>query len=153
VAHESLARVCALLTLSTCAAAVLLAVGLYGITREDDPNLAIVGLSFRIGEGVLNAVSAVVGLALVLVASRASTDRASVTLGAMILESQVWIYPVGASVFAMGSTAFCSVLLRARTIPVWLAWLGVAGSALLLIALPLQILAVTHRPVTDIVWV
>jgi hypothetical protein len=40
--------------------------------------------------------------------------------------------------FAAGSTIFCWLLLRGRTIPVALAWLGVVSSALLLMILLLQ---------------
>ena len=44
-----------------------------------------------------------------------------------------------ATFFAVGSAVFSYLLLRGRTIPVPLAWLGVGASALLVVALPLQV--------------
>jgi hypothetical protein len=43
--------------------------------------------------------------------------------------------------------------LRARTIPVSLAWLGVLASVLLVVGLPLQIAAVIEGPVTLLMWI
>src|SRR5438067_786901 len=44
----------------------------------------------------------------------------------------------GAIFFAVGSTLFSWLLLRGRMIPVALAWLGVVGSAMMVVILPLQ---------------
>jgi hypothetical protein len=54
--------------------------------------------------------------------------------------------------FAIGSTLFCYLFLRARTIPAALAWLGVIASALLVVALPAQLGGVLKGPLTVYVW-
>jgi len=46
---------------------------------------------------------------------------------------------IGATCFAVGSTLFSYLFLRARSIPVPLAWLGVLASVLLVIALPVEL--------------
>ena len=48
-----------------------------------------------------------------------------------------WTGNISAICFVMASTLFSYLFLRARTIPVVLAWLGVLASVLLLVALPL----------------
>jgi hypothetical protein len=48
--------------------------------------------------------------------------------------------------FSVGSTLFCWLLLRGRMIPGGLAWLGVAASVLLVVALPLQHLGLFGGP-------
>src|SRR5438309_1568986 len=58
-----------------------------------------------------------------------------------------------ASSFALGSTIFAWLFLRARSIPTWLAWVGVVGSLLILIGLPLQIAGFIRSPVTDLMWI
>jgi hypothetical protein len=59
---------------------------------------------------------------------------------------------IGATFFAVGSTLFSYLLLRARTIPVPLAWLGVLASVLLVMALPLQLAGFLKGPMTWYVW-
>jgi hypothetical protein len=52
--------------------------------------------------------------------------------------------------FAVGSTAFAWVMLRGRVIPTGLAWLGVLASAVMVVALPLQLAGVVHGRVLEI---
>ncbi|HET9588648.1 MAG TPA: DUF4386 family protein [Anaerolineales bacterium] len=60
--------------------------------------------------------------------------------------------------FVVGSTIFSWLLLRGRMIPVWLAWLGVIASALLVVVLSLQVGGLFGGPMawsdsmTWIVW-
>jgi hypothetical protein len=58
--------------------------------------------------------------------------------------------------FAVGSTLFCWLLLKGRTIPVWLSWLGVLSSGGLVVQLLLQQAAGTSTnwssPVTWAIW-
>ena len=44
---------------------------------------------------------------------------------------------VGATVFAVGSTLYSYLFLRARSIPTWLARLGILSSVLLVVTVPL----------------
>jgi hypothetical protein len=60
---------------------------------------------------------------------------------------------VGATFFALGSTIFCWLLLRGRMVPTWLAWVGVLGSALLIVGLPLQLMRVLSGASAQLMWV
>src|SRR5580765_6136589 len=90
----------AVLSLVTSFSALVLGVTLYAITREQDRDIAILGLTCRVIEAAPGH---------------------------------------GEIYFAVGSTAFCWLLLRGRMIPVALAWLGVIASALLVVLLPAEI--------------
>lgn len=48
-------------------------------------------------------------------------------------------YGESAIYFSVGSLLFTWLLLRGRSIPAWLAWVGVIASALLVVILPLQL--------------
>src|SRR5918998_814257 len=134
--HATDVRVAIVLSVFTCFTALVLAVTLYAITREQDRDLAMLGLTCRVGEGVLNAVYVLATLGLLWLGTAAAgtsaLDAAAANaLGAYLLRVQVWGVIIGASFFAVGSTVFSWLLLRGRMIPTPLAWLGVAGSALL----------------------
>ncbi len=57
-----------------------------------------------------------------------------------------WSGSIAAICFVMGSTLYCYLFLRARSIPVLLAWLGVLASVLLLVALPLELVGFIRVP-------
>ena len=109
----------AVLSLVTSFSALVLGVTLYAITREQDRDLAMLGLTCRVIEAVPGP---------------------------------------GEIYFAVGSAAFCWLLLRGRMIPIALAWLGVIASALLVLLLPLQLAGffggpgAWSSPVTWAVW-
>ena len=88
-----------LLTTVTAFSALVLGVTLYAITREQDPDLAMMALACRVIEAVPGE---------------------------------------GTIFFAAGSLIFSWLLLRGRMIPAGLAWLGVIGSGLLVVILPVQ---------------
>ena len=150
-------RLTVLLTLLDVASAVVLAVTLYALTREEDPDLALLALSCRLTEGVLNAVGAVRSLQLLSVAMASTTGApgaaAAQAFGALLLQQSGSGFVIGASCFAVGSTIFSYLFLRARRIPIWLAWLGVLSSALLVVALPVQLAGFLSGPVTSYVWI
>jgi hypothetical protein len=54
--------------------------------------------------------------------------------------------------FAAGSTLFCTLFLRARSIPAVLAWLGLFASVLLVVALPARLGGVLGGPAATYVW-
>ena len=56
-AHASQARAAIVLELLGCFCALVLAVTLYAITRDQDPDLAMLVFVFRAAEGVIGAVS------------------------------------------------------------------------------------------------
>ena len=59
---------------------------------------------------------------------------------------------VDATLFAIGSTLFCWLLLRGRMLPRALAWTGVIASIILVVGLPLQIAGLLGAPLTMLMW-
>jgi hypothetical protein len=147
--HVPQMRVTLLLGLSTCFMAIVLAVTLYGITREEDHELAVFGLVCRLGEGLVGVVSAVGTLGLLWLATDAAGAQ---ELAAFLLQAERWTPLLSATLFAAGSTAFCWLLLRGRMIPRALAWLGVVASILLIVVLPLQLAGILGGAMTQLVW-
>ncbi len=155
--HATEMRIAIVLTLVTCFAAIVLGVTLYAITRDQDPDLAMVALACRVGEGLLAAIFILAKLELLWLATATGANApdaaATQTLGAFVLGgTRVWNMTMGAIFFAVGSTLFSWLLLRGRTIPAPLAWLGVVASILLVVGLPLQLAGLLHDPVTSLMW-
>ena len=155
--HPSQVRVNVVLTLLTSVTALTLAVALYGITREQDHELALLALSCRVGEGILTAIGPMATLGLLSLGTAGAEPGASDTaaahvLGAFLLNVRVWNTTITATLFAVGSTLFSWLLLRGRMVPVPLAWLGVVASVLLVVGLPLQLVGALHSPVTQLMW-
>jgi hypothetical protein len=147
--HATAVRLTVLLALLTFVDAVVLAVALYGLTRHQDPHLAVLALCCRVSEGVIGAISAVTTLGLLSVATASSSDA----LGALLLKQGGWTGTIAAFCFALGSTIYCYLFLRARSIPVPLAWLGVLASLILVVALPLQLAGFLSGTVTSLIWI
>lgn len=133
--------------------AIVLGVTLYAITREQDEDLALLGLTCRAGEGVIGGISVPTTLAVLSLARAAATDAsaavASHVLGGYLLEGYI---ELPATFFAVGSTFFAWLLLRGRMIPTPLAWLGVVASVLLVIGLPLRLAGFIQGPMTNLMW-
>jgi hypothetical protein len=117
-----------LATYAQNASAVTLALTLFVVTRVEQPVVAALGMIFRIGEGALGAVLELTGIPL----SRPTL--------------------VSATLFAIGSTLFCWLLLRGRMVPDALAWTGVIASVILVVGLPLQLGGQLHAPLTTLMW-
>ena len=140
--HATEVRLSAVLMLLTFFEAVVLAVTLFALTYEEDLHLAILGLCCRVGEGVLGAAAAVSTMQLLPVAAASATSAApeaaaATALGTSLLDQGGSSFAINATCFA--STLFSYLVLRARSIPVPLAWLGVVASVLLVVALPVQL--------------
>jgi hypothetical protein len=144
--HASDVRVAVVLSLLTGFAALVLGVTLHAITRDEDPDLALLALTCRIGEGMLGAISVTMLGLLWLATAGGGADApdaaAASALGAFLVKVGGWKISVGATFFAVGSTLFSWLLLRGRMVPVALAWLGVLASVLLVVGLPLQLAGV-----------
>jgi len=153
--HTFQLRISILLGLLQAVCAIVLAVTLYRITCDQDSDLAMLGLAFRVGEGLLGAISirATVNLLWLGTASGPkSPDAATVTaIGTYLFD--VPNGNISAIFFALGSTLFSYLLLRGRTIPVPLAWVGVVGSVLLVVGLPLQLAGFLNGPVVSYMWI
>jgi hypothetical protein len=151
--HATDVRVVVVLVLLQCFSALVLAVTLYAITREQDPDLAMLGLTCRVGEGVLGAVGIPSTLGLLWLATATGADApntaAAHALGAYLLRGSV---ALAATFFAVGSTVFSWLLLQGRMIPIPLAWLGVVASVLLVVGLPLWLAGFLRGPVTSLMW-
>src|SRR2546423_1566152 len=132
--HTTEMRVAVLLTVLSSFSALVLAVTLYGITRDEDRELALLGFACRVGEGVVGAVPlTTLGLLWLATAGGPNApDAASANaLGDFLLKVGTWTTGAAATLFAVGSTAFAYLLLRGRMIPRPMAWLGLVGSALI----------------------
>ena len=136
---------------------VVLAVTLYGLTREEDPDLAIMVLACRLGEAVVGATGTIASLGLLWLATTtgpaAPDPAASSALGGFLFQMERWNVPISALFFAVGSTVFSYLLLRGRMVPRVLAWLGVVASVLLVAGLPLQLAGFLQGSVTNLMWI
>ena len=154
--HASDVRAAVLLELLGCFSALVLAVTLYSITRDQDPDLAMLVLVFRAGEGVIGAVSlprTLERLWLATATGADAPDHASASaLGAILLKLPSWSSTLCASFFAVGSTIFAYLLLRGRIVPSALAWVGVIASILIVVGLPLQLVGILRGPITQLMW-
>jgi len=152
--HATDVRLAVVLVLLGSFAALVLAVTLYAITREHDPDLAMLALTCRVTEGVISGVSISSTLALLWLATATGADApetpAAHALGTYLLQGDM---AVPATFFAVGSTLFCYLLLRGRMIPIPLAWLGLIASDLLVVALPLQLAGVLRGPITSLMYI
>lgn len=132
--------------------ALVLAVTLYGITRDEDHELATLALVCRVAEGILGTLNIPSYLGLLWLA-RAGVGTAAPdipttnALRAFLLMPGPSV-PIGAIFFAVGSVVFSYLLLRGRMVPVSIAWLGVLASGLLAVVLPLQLAGFSTGPVT-----
>lgn len=152
--HAFEVRVTIVLTLLSCFSAIVLAVTLYGITRDVDHDLAVMVLACRVSEGVLGATSVpntlgVLWLATAGVGAGAVDAVTANALGGFLLMPGT---PIGAPFFAVGSAIFSYLLLRGRMVPVPLAWLGVLASVLVVVALPLQLSGFLEGSLTWYMW-
>jgi hypothetical protein len=152
--HATDVRLAAVLSLIGCLCALVLAVTLYAVTREQDRDLAMLGLTCRVAEGVVGGASIPTTLGLLSIATAVGTSApdpaAAGALAAFVL-SQTWL--IGATFFAVGSTLFSWLLFQGRMVPEWLAALGVIGSVVIAIGLPLQIMDLLPGLVTQLMWI
>ncbi len=153
-AHLAPVRVSILLGLLTGVVALTLAVALHALTRDVDPQLALLALAFRLVEGLMASVGAIASLTLLALATgQVAVDSGSRTaLGAVLLQSDAWFTTISAIAFAVGSTLYCVLLLRGRVIPAPLAWLGLAASLLLVALLPVRLVDLLTGPLTTWMW-
>jgi hypothetical protein len=145
-------RLTILITVLESLSALVLAVTLYGITREEDHELAMLALVCRVAEGVLGSLNIPRYLGLLWLAKAGVGAGGPDILTTNALRAFVLMpgpsVPVGAIFFAVGSTIFSYLLLRGRMVPLSIAWLGVFASGLLAVGLPLQLAGFSTGPVT-----
>lgn len=151
--HAFDVRLAAVLTLIGCFCALVLAVTLYAVTRVQDRDLALMAFTCRVAEGVTGGTGIAATLALLAIVTAAGSHTADApalqTLASFIFADTIF---VAATFFAVGSTIFSWLLLRGRMVPTWLAWLGVVGSALATVAMPLEALGVLSVSTAQLTW-
>ncbi len=154
--HLTQMRITVLLTLASAMCAVVLAVTLFAITREEDEDLARLAMFCRLGEGIVGSFAvSTLGLIWLATSGDATTPDAAAkaALTSFFLKRDVWSYQTAATLFAIGSMIFAYLLLRGRMIPIALAWLGVIGSLIVVIELPLEMAGYVRGPITQLVWI
>jgi len=149
-AHESLVRWETAYAFVMILNPIILGIALYALTRDTDPEIALMALLFRTGEGFVVAINAVLKRALLVIAALPLSDSLFPTA---VLGASGVTALFGATLFAIGSTLFSWLFVRSRTIPPWLAWLGVASSLLLVACLPLQMGGTLKGMITNLIWV
>jgi Domain of unknown function (DUF4386) len=151
--HTADVRVTVVLYLLQSFSAIVLGVTLYALTREEDSDLAMLGLTCRLGEGLIGTtgIPSTLGLLWLATATGANAPdtAAAHALGAFLLRDNVTL---AATFFAVGSLFFSYLFLRGRMIPRPLAWLGVGASVLLVVGLPLQLAGFLRGPVAMFMW-
>jgi hypothetical protein len=151
--HATGVGILVLLGFVQCFSALVLGVTLWAITRDQDDDLAMLGLTCRVGEGVIAGLSIPAILTVFSLSTATGTDApasaAAQTLASYLLRNDV---ALPATFFAVGSMFFSWLLLRGRMIPVPLAWLGVAASVLLVVCLPLTFAGFLRGPLVMLMW-
>src|SRR5262249_11858408 len=130
--HAQDLRIGIVLGLFASLMALVLGVTLYALTCDEDADVARMGLVSPVGEGVtgapgLHAASGRLWLAPAAGPGAPAPDT-SRTLATLFLRAEGG--GAAATLFAVGSSCFCWLLLRGRMIPTWLAGLGLVASLL-----------------------
>jgi hypothetical protein len=151
-AHAPQIRATIVLNLLGNFSALVLGVTLYGITREEDNELAVFAMICRVAEGLSGAIALRASVALLKLAALPPSDAVLANAGFLFTPDAPM--GIGATFFAVGSTIFSYLLLRGRMVPSPIAWLGVVSSALLVVLLPLQFIGVVSGIVTSfmVMW-
>jgi hypothetical protein len=148
--HVPEVRAAFVLAFIGCFCALVLAVTLYAVTRDHDNEVAMLGMTCRVAEGVVGVVGvAKMAQVLSLATSQPAGAATPETVGDVLLSQGPGM---GALLFAIGSTCFAWLLLRGRMIPRVLAWIGLPASMLLVVALPLQYVGLLPKAMEWYIW-
>ena len=154
--HVPEMRVAVVLDLLCCFCALVLAVTLYAITRDQDSDVAMLGMICRVAEGVIGGASLPRPLGRLWLATAAGKDALDPAttnmLGAVLLKVPDRSSLVSAIFFAVGSTLFAWLLLRGRIVPVALASVGVFASILIVVGLPVQLIGLLPDLIAQLMW-
>lgn len=154
--NASQARFTILLGLLSVGCALLLGATLYRLTRNVDPDLALLGLCCRLAEAALGSIaicSTLSALWLSTSAPAAGADNATASaMAGLLFQFQSSNTALSAIFFAAGSALFSWLFLRGHLIPGVLAWMGVVASLLLVIVLPLQLAGFLVGKAVAFVW-
>jgi uncharacterized MAPEG superfamily protein len=139
--HATDVRLTLLIVVFESFSALVLAVTLYGITRDHDMELATLAMVSRVAEGILGILSipAYLGLLWLAESGPAASDMATTNALRAFLLMPGPSVPLSAIFFSLGSTVFSYLLLRGRIVPAAIGWLNVLSAGLLLVLLPIQL--------------
>jgi hypothetical protein len=151
-AHQAQVRAAMMLGFPTGFIAFALGIGLYGLTRDEDHELALFALICRAAEGIGVVAPTFATLGLLSLAGR-HDQPGSIAVADLLTRVSGWNFMVSATFFAVGSTIFCWLLLRGRIIPLSLAWLGVIASIVLIVGLPLQLAGLLRGITAQLIWI
>ena len=151
--HLPMARLGILLELLGCLSALVLAVTLYAITRDVDPDLALMILVCRTAEGVIGAIGLSNMVGKLWLATSAPDVASADAIGAVLFQLPTTNATLPATFFAIGSLAFAWLLWRGRLAPGWMSGLGAVASVLLVVALPLQLAGFLSGSVVQFLWI
>lgn len=154
--HSTELGIAIVLDLLSCFSALVLAVSLYAITRDEDGDLALLGLVCRVGEGVIGAANLPRTIALLWLATTGAKSAAYDPISTNAIGTSLLMpggsSTVSATFFAVGSTVFSYLFARGRFVPVALAWFGVFASVILVFTLPAQIAGFLKGSLTWYIW-
>jgi hypothetical protein len=150
--HATAVGMTVILELLECFSALVLAVTLYRLTRDESQELAMLGMICRVCESVLAAIGIRTTLGLLWLATGGHAAAANGALGAFLL-MPIPAAMIGSPFFALGSMIFSYLMLRSRIVPVPLAGLGVVASALLVAGVPLQLAGFLKGSVAMWIWI
>lgn len=156
--HVTTMRVEVILTLLMAGCALALAVTLHALTCSEDRDLALFGFACRAGEGlVIAALSTRITMELLAAANAGATAVGAeavpvIAYTDLLLKKAAATGNVAAVCFAAGSTFFSYLFLRARTIPIFLARLGVVASLLLVAVLPMHLAGFLGGMLINLAW-
>ena len=134
--HTTEVRIASLLVLVECFSALVLAVTLYGITRDEDHELSMLGLVCRVAEGVLGSAAIFDHWQLLWLAKAGPAADAALSEFVFMPGPGV---PTSTIFYAVGNTIFAYLLARGRIVPAAIAWFGVFACGLLVVALPFEL--------------
>lgn len=128
---------------------------LYFYTRRGHAELSTLVLICRTSEAVLFGAYALGIIALVFIATGSTEASRDIDarLVVAITRSTRHATLLASFFFAVGSVAFAWVLLRARLAPRYLAVLGLVGSLVPVVGMPLQIIGATRGFHTGLFWI
>jgi hypothetical protein len=150
--HATAVGLTVILELLECFSALVLAVVLYRLTRDESQELAMLGMVCRVCESVLAATGIRTTLGLLWLATSGHAAAADGALGAILL-MPIPAAMIGSPFFALGTMIFSHLMLRSRIVPAPLAGFGVIASFLLVVGVPLQLAGFLKGPFTMWIWI
>ena len=113
--HAPQMRLGIALSLVSLVAVLVLAVALYGLTRETGSDLAMLASSCCLAEGVMGAGSAI-AMRLLLWMATAAAPMTGEIFGPLLFKAIEWSGIAAATIFVAGSAVYAWLVLRARTV-------------------------------------